>query len=227
MPTRAQQVANDLVVSITIVNPGDSRLNAGYTKSPRAALVDDNLIVSCDENAEEIWHEIGHAILDKGLTPEECQVVGALYKQSDSQQPPKEKLAEDFYFTIKGDKASPFWQWWFTDGEVKLMEPGAVGKIAKLRKVAGVHPLQVVEAVLEVFAEELIYDFGGEDHIWLYGIAREALNEAQKEDRLSYENRSAPHQYYYTEDVASPSARPKPSREPLQVAQPDVTMRGK
>lgn len=226
MPEKARQVANGIVTSITIASPGDPRLNLGYTQSSRAALVDDNLIVSCDEDVGEMWHEIGHAIVERGLTPEEHKVVGAFYKFSDGQQTPEEKLAEDFYFTVKGESLSPFWQWWFdSHNGGKEMGSAAAEKIAKLIKAASVGPLQIVEAVLDAFAEELIFDFGGEDHVWYYGIAKEALRDAQKEDRLSYENRSAPHQYYYTEDLASPASQSR-RREPLKVEKPDVTMRG-
>jgi len=227
MPERAQQVANGLVASITIVNPGDSRLNLGYTQDPRAALIDDNLVLSCAEDAGEIWHEVGHAIVDEGLTPEEQEVLGAFYKRLGGQQTLGEKLSEDFYFTVKGDKPSPFWQWWCSrNGEGEEMKSLAAEKIAKLMKTAGVGPLQIVDAVLDAFAEELIYDFGGEEHIWYYGIAKEALNEASKEDRLSYENRSAPHQYYFTEDLLSTPPRGRNIQEPLRVDKPDVTMRG-
>jgi len=164
--------------------------------------------------------------VDKGLTSEEREAIAGFYDFSKSQRTPMEALAEDFYFTIRGDKASPFWQQWFENswgGEAK-MGGNVVEKIAKLKRTAGVNPLEIVEAVLDAFAEELVYNFGGEEHVWYYGIAKDALKDVQKEDRLSYENRSAPHQYYYTEDLEGATARPR--KQPLKVDRPDVTMRG-
>lgn len=229
MPKKAQQVANSLVTSITIVDPHDPRLRLGYTQSPKAALIGNDLVISCEEDAIEMWHEVGHIISNSGLTPEESRIVRVLYKSSNSQQTLEEQLAEDFYFTVKGDVSSPFWQWWFdNDSEESCMGATTAENIINLIKTAGVGPLQIVDAILDTLAEELIYEFGNEYHILFYGMAKEALSEAQKEDRLSYENRAAPHQYFFTEDIVpGVDGRPKTSREPLQVAQPDVTMRGK
>lgn len=86
--------------------------------------------------------------------------------------------------------------------------------------VAGIDALQVVDAALGAFAD-LVYDSRDEDLFWLYVVARDALKSAQKEDLLSYEDRSAPHQYYI-ESVPSQA----PLKQPLRVPHPDVTMRG-
>jgi len=230
MPDKARKVANQLVSVVIVVNPNDPRLTLGYTKEPKAAAIGNTLILSCSEDVNELLHEVAHTIVDRGFTGRDREAVDHFYDFSDSERAPSERLAEDFYFTVKGDEPSPFWQWWFERGlvEGEKMRTVVAEKIAKLARNTSVNPLHVVEAVLDAFAEELVYDFGGEEHVWLYGIAREALKEAQKEDQLAYENRSAPHQYYYAEDLATPPTRPRkqPLGEPLKVERPDVTMRG-
>ncbi len=94
------------------------------------------------------------------------------------------------------------------------------------KEANGIDPLDLVAAALDSFAD-LIFDFGGEQHVWYYGIALDALKSAGKEDRLSYENRGGPHQYYYNEDIETPpvSTRGKPMNQPLRVDSPDVTIR--
>jgi len=226
IPRRAQGLANGLVTSITVVYPDDDRLNSGYTKEPRAALIGDELFLSCEEDPNEIWHEIGHVIIDRGLSPEEQEAIGRFYDFSEGTQTPAEMLAEDFYFTVKGDRLSPFWQWWFGGGSSEEMKAAAVQKIAKLKRAANVDPLLVVEAVLDALADDLIYRYGGEEHVWFYGIAKEAIGDAQKEERLSYEDRDAPHQYYYADDLSPGPPRKQPLSQPLKVERPDVTMRG-
>jgi hypothetical protein len=64
--------------------------------------------------------------------------------------------------------------------------------------------------------------------MWYYEIAREALADVEKEGRFSYEDRLAPHQYYYPEDldVRRAPGRRAPLGRPLEVSRPDVTMRG-
>jgi len=100
-------------------------------------------------------------------------------------------------------------------------EPGAMTRAAE------VAPLQIVAAALDAFAD-LVYESGDERYVWLFGIAHEALREAQKEGRLAYEDRGAPHQYYFHEDItqAPAQSRRSPMSQPLQVPRPDVTMRG-
>ena len=92
-----------------------------------------------------------------------------------------------------------------------------------LKKQAVVSPLDLVSQVLEELAP-LIYKQNDEKYVLLWGIAQEALNDYKKQNNLSYEERDAPHQYYYTEDEGKPS--PIPSNEPLQVTRVDVTPRG-
>jgi hypothetical protein len=221
MPEKAQMVANSLVTTIEVVEPTDPRLRLGYTKEPRAALVGDTLIISCGEDMRELWHEVGHAIVDRGLAPDERKVIGKFYDFSKGLRSPEEILAEDFYFTLQGNKSSPFWTWWFEPHSTRGSR-----KTELERTATRISPLDIVEAVLDAFAEELVYEHGNEEHVIYYGIAKDALKDAQKEDRFSYENRFAPHQYYFAEDLVSPPPHRRLTREPLKVERPDWTMRG-
>jgi len=230
MPPKAQIIASNLIDRIIVSRPDDPRLLLSTRATrPRAALYKDALILSYEADPEEIWHEVGHAIVDGGLSVEEQLALEQFYDFSGEQRAPSEVLAEDFYFTVKGEEVSPFWQWWASEGKprrsvgkmVSKKEPGTV------KRVADVEPLQIVAAALEAFAD-LIYDSGEEQYVWLYGIATDALKEARKEGRLSYEERGAPHQYYFHEDVEQEAITPRkgPMSQPLQVPRPDVTMRG-
>jgi len=228
MPSRAQMSANDLIDTIVVTHPDDPRLSISPRISkPKAALHGTTLFLSCDSDPEEIWHEVGHSIIDWGLTINESDAIERFYDFEKEQLPSSEVLAEDFYFTVKGDASAPFWQWWFAGGDSDRMAKAMYKRIADMKKEANdIDPLDIVAAALDSFAD-LIFDFGDEQHIWYYGIAFDALKSAGKEDRLSYENRGGPHQYYYNEDVEAPSAplQRNPLNRPLRVDSPDVTIR--
>lgn len=229
MPFRAQMSASNLIDTIVVTRPDDPRLSISpRVSTPRAALHGTTLLLPCDSDPEEIWHEIGHSIVDWGLTVGESDAIEHFYDFDKEQRSPPEVLAEDFYFTVKGDKASPFWRWWFTGGDSDRMAKVTRKRTADMAKEANdINPLDIVEAALDSFAD-LVFDSGDEQYIWFYGIALDALNAARKEDQLAYEDRGGPHQYYYHDDVTPPSASPRyrnPINQPLRVEQPDVTIR--
>lgn len=227
MPFRAQMSASSLIDTIVVTRPDDPRLSISpRAPNPKAALHGATLLLPCDSDPEEIWHEIGHSITDWGLTPDESDAIGRFYDFDEEQRSPPEVLAEDFYFTVKGDRVSPFWQWWFKGGDSDRMAKVRRKRTADVKKEANdIDPLDIVAAALDSFAD-LVFDSGDEQHIWYYGIALEALKSVRKEDQLAYENRGGPHQYYYNEDVASPTPQSRnPMNQPLRVERPDVTIR--
>lgn len=228
MPSRAQATAGNLVDTIIVTRSDDPRLFLSPTTSkPKAALYGSALLLPCDSEPEEIWHEVGHAIVDSGLTPDEIGSIERFYNFGAEQRSPLEVLAEDFYFTVKGDKASPFWKWWFMGGDLNGMTRAIRERTAGTKRTANdIDPLDIVEASLDAFAD-LVFDSGDERHIWYYGIALDALKSARKENQLAYENRGGPHQYYYREDTDQPPmpSSGNPMNKPLRVDQPDVTIR--
>lgn len=229
MPFRAQMSASNLIDTIVVTRPDDPRLSISPRVSPpRAALHGTTLLLPSDSDPEEIWHEVGHSIIDWGLTPSESDAIERFYDFDREQRSPPEVLAEDFYFTVKGDKTSPFWQWWFTGGDSDRMAKVTRKRSAGATKEANdIDPLDIVEAALDSFAD-LIFDSGDEQYVWFYGIALDALQAARKEDQLAYEHRGGPHQYYYPEDVDMPAESPRgsnPMNQPLRVERPDVTIR--
>jgi hypothetical protein len=228
MPPRAQIAASNLIDSIVVTRPDDPRLSLSPRVSkPTAALYGTALLLPCDSEPEEIWHEIGHAIADGGLTSSEAKAIDRFYDFSTEQLPSPEVLAEDFYFMVRGDKTSPFWAWWFMGGDLSEMAEKRPERVADIMRVAGdLQPLDIVEAVLDAFAE-LVFDMGDEQYVWFYGIAKDALLSARKEDQLAYEDRGGPHQYYFHDDVSRDNApsRTNPMNQPLRVERPDVTIR--
>ncbi len=228
MPFRAQMSASNLVDTIEITRPDDPRLFISPRASkPRAALHGATLLLPCDSDPEEIWHEIGHSIIDRGLTLDESDAIERFYDFDKEQRSPLEVLAEDFYFTVKGDKVSPFWQWWFTGGDSDRMAKVIRKRTAGMAKEANdLDPLDIIEAALDSLAD-LVLASDDEQYVWYYGIALDALNSARQESQLAYEDRGGPHQYYYYEDVA-PTQPPRgdyPAKQPLRVDSPDVTIR--
>ena len=100
------------------------------------------------------------------------------------------------------------------------------GSLKPLNKKAQVTSLEFLEGILKTLAK-LVYEQGTEDDIILWAAAIEALKDIKKEDRLSYESKEAPHQYYLHEDVPIPSGSPYlHAKEPLLVERMDVNMRG-
>ena len=82
-------------------------------------------------------------------------------------------------------------------------------------KTASVSPIDLVDAILNELAI-LVISSNDEKYIWMWEAAKAAVDDIQKEDRFSYENRTAPHQYYYDEDLDQPSTQPKAhQRNPL------------
>lgn len=219
LPLRAKNSAEDIIDTIEITSPDDSRLHFGHSNGARAALIDRLLVISCREDASEIWHEIAHAIIDKEFGAVEIAKAASYYNFDNGLAPP-ELLAEDFYFTIKGDITSPFWNWWFAEGVVNNMV-GA--KFNKQRTANDLSPLDLAEEALAVLAD-LIFDSADEKYTFNYGIIKESLNAAQKEGRLSYEARGGPHQYFYPADENIGNIPPR--QEPLRMNKPDVTPRG-
>lgn len=227
MPFRAQMSASDLIDTIVVTHPNDPRLAISPRASnPRAALYGTTLLLPCDSDPDEILHEVGHSIIDGGLTRSELDAIERFYDFGEDQRSPPEVLAEDFYFTVKGDKASPFWQWWFTGGDLDRMAKVIRKRATGVAKEANdIDPLDIIEAALDSFAD-LVLASGEEQHIWYYGIAMDALKSARKENQLAYEDRGGTHQYYYYEDVVPPPPpRSNPINQPLRVERPDVTIR--
>jgi len=230
MPPKAQIIAGTLIDRIIVSRPNDPRLLLSTRPSrPMAALYKDMLILSYEADPEEIWHEVGHAIADRGLSTGEQLALEQFYDFSEEQRAPSEVLAEDFYFYNLGEKRSPFWEWWASERKPRRSVEKVESKIkpSAMVRAAEVAPLQIVEAALDAFAD-LVYDSGDERYVWLFGIAHDALRDAQKEGRLSYEDRGAPHQYYFHEDLMREPTPPRkgPMSQPLEVPRPDVTMRG-
>ena len=219
LPSRAKSAAENLIDTIEITTPDDSRLHFGHSNGARAALIDRLLVISGREDASEIWHEIAHAIIDNEFGAAEIAEAASYYNFDNGLVPP-ELLAEDFYFTIKGGVPSPFWRWWFAEGAVNNM---AEAKLNKQSIMDDLSPLDLAEEALTVLAD-LIFDSANEEFIFNYGIIKEALKAAQKEGRLSYEARGGPHQYFYSADENI--GRIPPRKEPLRVNKPDVTPRG-
>ena len=56
LPSRAQKVAENTIDTIEITAPDDSRLHFGHSNGARAALIGKLLVISCTEEASEIWH---------------------------------------------------------------------------------------------------------------------------------------------------------------------------
>ena len=84
--------------------------------------------------------------------------------------------------------------------------------------------LDLIAAALAKLAD-LVWESDNEDYLLTYGVAIDALRNAKKERQLSYEDRNAPHQYYYPEDLRT-NIEPLPKREELSVPQMEVTTRG-
>jgi hypothetical protein len=186
----------------------------------RAVLYGDSLTIPYSSDPGEIWHEVGHVIVKNGLLPEEEQAISRFYDFSKETRPPDEVLAEDFYFTIKGEYTSPFWEWWLMGDGI-----GRSSKEAGIRTGASVTDLAIVEAALDALAD-LVYNSDNEQYVWLFGIAKEALIAAQKEEKFSYEDRGGPHQYYFKEDLNGKApSQSFPLNQPLRVERPDVTIR--
>ena len=204
LPGKVRSIVDNILERILIVEPNDERL-----RGANAATINDTCIISKDTEPDELLHEIGH-ILISTLLPNEVE------NYSEKQRSASDVLAEDFYFMMKGSKPSPFWENW-------LMENDNM-RSAQITRKAENASLQLVEAVLDELAE-LILSSGNEQFIVDWGIAKDALKDALKQDRFSYENLSGPRQYYYKEDMPQLQDKPAPMSQPLQVSRPDVTMR--
>jgi len=150
LPLKAQIVADSLIDKVLVVYPSDSRLE--YSIVPRAILYNDMIILPHTAEPEELWHEVAHVIVERGLTPDEAEVLNEHYDFSRESLPPLELLAEDFYFHVKGDKVSPFWKWWFG-----LLEGEPVMAAKTKRTADRPGPLDIVQGALEKLAD-LIYE---------------------------------------------------------------------
>ena len=196
-PNKIRNLLLDNIKAIITVDSKDPKLD-----NKRAILIGDKLYLPDDSELEEIWHEVGHIALDQ-LSEEGRDYLDKLVNFGEGFKgiDPEEKLSEDLYFLLKDNKPSKFWNDWLTE-ESNM-------------KTASVSPIDLVDAILNELAI-LVINSNDEKYIWMWEAAKAAVDDIQKEDRFSYENRTAPHQYYYDEDLDQLSTQPKAhQRNPL------------
>lgn len=210
LPEKVRSIVDNILGRIIVVEPNDERLQGA-----NAVVEGNTCILSKGADPEEILHEVGHIL----ATTIPTQDLEGYYDFANEQRSTGDALAEDFYFMMKGEKPSPFWESW-----LGLPTEKDEMRSAQINREAANSSLQLVEAVLDELAD-LVLASNNPQLVVDWGIAKDALKSAQKQDQLSYENLSGPHQYYYKEDLQLPTDRKSPMTQPLQVSKPDVTMR--
>jgi len=183
-----------------------------WSKTPdkiRNLLLDTiKAIITVDSKDSRLANKRAILIGDKLYLPDDSELeeiwheVGHIaLDQLDEDLNNEEELSEELYFLLKDNKSSKFWNEWLSEEQNM--------------KTASVSPIDLIDAILNELAI-LVISSNDEKYIWMWEAAKAAVDDIQKEDKFSYENRTAPHQYYYDEDLEQPSTTPKAhQRNPL------------